>query len=303
MGPSDSYEFLRTLEDRESFDILFISFNAKNITPHITPFFPNLKWVQALGTGVDPLLVCEKLKCDPSITLTNMKSVSSVLLAEFAVFGLLYFYKRLPLFQAHFQKKTPVSGRIVDSVENRRVLITGIGSIGQEIARKFKFGLNMKVTGVKRDVTNISHLSGLVEEVIKLEQVPDRVSEFDVIVNAMPSVPNGPVFDESVISKMKKGAVFINVGRGNIVDEHALVKYLLNGHLLGAALDVIDNEPIREDSVFYDERLSDKLFYSFHKMDGSVDYDRKLEELLEENVRNYVEDRELLRVIDKKLGY
>ena len=259
--------------------------------------------MQALGTGVDPLLQCNKLRTDDSIVLTNMKSVSSGLLAEFAIFGLLYFFKRLSVFQERFNQKNPVNERLVFSVENLNVLVVGIGSIGQEIAKRFKYGLNMKITGVKRDLTKTEHLKGLVEDVISLDSISDHIHKFDVVVNAMPAVSGGPVFTDEVFSKMKKKTVFINVGRGTILDEQALIKYLLNDHLFGAALDVIQNEPIQKDSHFYDERLKHKLFYSFHKMDGSEDYDRKLESLIEENVLNYLQGRELVRKIDKKLGY
>jgi lactate dehydrogenase-like 2-hydroxyacid dehydrogenase len=259
--------------------------------------------VQALGTGVTPLLQCQKLKTDDSIVLTNMRSASSVLLAEFCVFGLLFFYKQFSVFQQRFLDQNPISERLVLSVENLNVLVLGVGSIGQEIAKKFKYGFGMNISGVERDATKIANSKDLLDEVLSLEDVAAHVHKYDVIVNALPSIPGGPLFTEEMISKMKKGSVFINVGRGNIIDEKALIKYLLNDHLMGAALDVICDEPITPDSHFYDERLKNKLIYSFHKMHRSVDYERKLEELLEENVINYLSDKPLLRIVDKKLGY
>ena len=99
-----------------------------------------------------------------------------------------------------------------------KVLVVGIGSIGQEIAKRFKYGLNMKITGVKRDINNIEHLKDLVEDVITLSSIGEHIHKYDVIVNAMPAVPGGPVFTDEMFSKMKKKTVFINVGRGSVLD-------------------------------------------------------------------------------------
>lgn len=232
-----------------------------------------------------------------------MKSISKILLSEFAVFGLLYFYKQIPLFQQRFVAKNPLLDRVVVALDNMKVLVVGIGGIGEEIAVKFHSAFNMKVTGVKRDLNNVDHLKSFTEEVIDLASIGHRIHEFDVVVSALPFIADGPIFTEEVFSKMKKGSVFINVGRGAAVDESALIKHLLNDHLLGAALDVIQNEPIQPSSPFYDERIQHKLFYSFHNMDNSEDFKYRLEMFLEENIRNYLEDRQLVRQVNKHLGY
>lgn len=303
MGPADDFSFLQTLEDRDTFDVLFLSFNAHNIIQHITPFYNNLQWIQNLGTGVEHILKCEQVRTDDSIVLTNMKSISQILLSEFAVFGLLYFYKQIPLFQSRFLAKHPLKDQVVRALESSKVMVVGIGGIGEGIAKKFKFGFNMEVTGVKRDLKNVEHLRAFTDEVIDLASIPLRVHEFDVVVCALPFIAGGPIFTEDVIAKMKKGSVFINVGRGSVVDESALIKYLLNDHLLGAAMDVIQDEPIKPESHFYDERLKDKLFYSFHNMDNSKEFYNRLEHFIEENIQNYLEGRDLVRQVNKEFGY
>lgn len=270
---------------------------------HVTPYLKNLQWVMAIGTGVENLVKCPTLRNSDHITLTNMRSVSSVLLAEFAMMAILYFYKRIPIFQEVFRKKQVMQERVVRSVSDMKVLVVGIGSIGRECALKCKYGLNMKVWGVKRDISNAKHLEGLVEGVIALEKLRESIGEFDVVIAALPFIQDKKIFTDDVFASMKEGAVFINVGRGVYVDEDALIKHLVNGHLLGAGLDVINNEPIPHDSPFYDTRLKDRLFYSFHHMDTSVDLDRRTRVLTRENIENYLNDRPLQRVVNKKFGY
>ena len=293
---------LKDLKDRDSYEILIVSNCAKGLMEHIAPFFKGLRWIMAIGTGVENLLKCPSLKNNDQITLTNLKSVSGVLLAEFALLAILYFFKKIPLFQDSFQNKIVFSQRVASSPERKKVLIVGIGSIGREVALKCKMALNMEVWGVKRNLSNSEHLKDLVEGLFSLDQLDNKISEFDVVVAVLPFLTS-KIFTKNTFSKMKKGAVFINLGRGSYVDESALIEALLQNHLLGAGLDVLDNEPIQESNLVYDHRLKHKLLYTYHVMDGSINIDEKTRVLVKENILNFLNGKDLVRKVNKKFGY
>ena len=243
------------------------------------------------------------LRSNPQITLTNMKSVSSPVLAEFTLMAILYFYKRVKIFQDHFANRQIYNTKTVESVLNKKLLLVGTGSIGQEIGLKCKYGLGMRISGVKRDISETEHLAHLVEEVHSMDSLPQIVSDFDVVVASLPHIPETIVFTEEVFRNMKPGSVFINVGRGSYVDEEALIRSLLDDHLLGAGLDVIDKEPIRPENHFYDERLRNKVLYTFHMMDNSKDLDEPTIRMVRENLENYINGKPLVRQINKDYMY
>ena len=156
---------------------------------------------------------------------------------------------------------------------------------------------------MKRDLKNTGHLDNLMEGVFAMEDLESRIGEFDLVVNSLPHIENTTTFTESVIKNMKKGAVFINVGRGSAVDEDALIKYLFNDHLLGAALDVVDSEPATSERTIYDERLHHKILLTCHCMDNSSYYTVLVGDILEQNLDNYVNDRPLQKVVNKLHKY
>ena len=103
---------------------------------------------------------------------------------------------------------------------------------------------------------------------------------------------------------MKKNTVFVNVGRGDVVDEIALCKALREDWILGAALDVFEKEPIDKNHEFYnDEKVKEKVFISCHSMDRGTQYSEIICDLLEENLIKYKQGKSLNGIIDKELGY
>ena len=287
----------------ESFEIVVIYHTTKNILDQIAPKMANLKWVMAIGTGVHSLLTSPAIKNNPSIIVTNLRSIASELLAEFTTMAILYFFKGMKAFQDSFDQGRLCNQNSVQKISGKKVLLVGTGSIGQEIGRKCKHGFDMRISGIKRDLTNTEHLKGLVDNVYSLDSLDEVVSDFDVVVASLPYLSEDVIFSENTFKRMKKGSVFVNVGRGSYVDETALIKYLLNDHLLGAGLDVIKNEPIQPENDFFDPKLKNKVLYTYHQVGRSKDLFEPLVQMIKENAENYLNGKELVRKVNKKLMY
>lgn len=117
----------------------------------------------------------------------------------------------------------------------------------------------------------------------------------------VPSV--GKLYDLDFFKKMKKTSIFVNTGRGSVVDQEALGLALREGWILGAALDVVEKEPMEEGDALYGEEVMERLLLTCHSMDKSEDYMLKLEELVRENLIRFIKDKPMLGKVNKKLGY
>jgi D-2-hydroxyacid dehydrogenase (NADP+) len=132
-------------------------------------------------------------------------------------------------------------------LHGKTALIFGTGVAGTAIAEALS-ALGMAVTGVTRTVREISAF----HHVVALPEAAAAVSKADYIINVLPGGPdNKGLFDQAMFAAMRPAAFFINVGRGDTVDERALVRSLASGELAGAALDVFKDEPLRDDSPFW----------------------------------------------------
>ena len=111
-------------------------------------------------------------------------------------------------------------------------------------------------------------------------------------------------YNKETFAAFKKDSLFINIGRGSAVDETALVEALKQDHLRGAALDVTSNEPLPSESVLYNEEsIRDKLFLSCHSMDWGCKDENHVNEIFQDNLLAYLENKKLKTVVDKRAGY
>ena len=177
------------------------------------------------------------------------------------------------------------------------MLVVGLGGIGTEIARRAS-ALGMKVTATRNSSRKgpafVSYV-GLADELHKL------AAEADVVVNATPLTPKTKgLFNQAFFNVMKKGAYFINVGRGKSVVTDDLVEALESGHLGGAALDVMDPEPLPQG---HDLWTMPNVILTPHIRAGSDAQMKRFWLLVRENLRRYVNGEKMLNVVDLKRGY
>ncbi len=256
----------------------------------------NLKWVQSSSAGVELLLFPELI--ESSVVLTNGQGLYAEPLGEFVLFCVLSFTKD---YRAMEDNRLARRWRNYNVAEARgqTIGIVGLGGTGRVIARMAKvFG--MRVIATKRN-TAAGADDGVVDTVLPAERWHELLEQSDFVVNTLPLTPQTmDMFDEVAFRLMKPGARFINVGRGDTVDENALLRALKEGWIAGAGLDVFKTEPLPSDSEFYD---FPNVIVSPHCADLTAGYPEKSARLLAENTRRYLEGEPLLNVVDKRRGY
>lgn len=171
----------------------------------------------------------------------NARGVMSIAVAEHCLSLMLALVRRLPEHGRDGASHTWRRRERYDELYGASVCMVGLGDIGTEIARRcLAFG--MRVIGVRRDV---SKFHPYVERTVSLDQLPDALAEADHVVLTIPATPETTdLMSAQMLGRMKPGSRLINLARGSLVDEQALVEYLATGHLAGAALDVFQDEPL-----------------------------------------------------------
>jgi phosphoglycerate dehydrogenase-like enzyme len=258
---------------------------------------PNLRWVHSRSVGLERSLFPELV--DSPVLLTNGSGVFSASLGEFALAAILYFAKDL---RRMIRNQTAGVWEAFDvmSVTGHTVGIIGYGDIGRAIAARVR-PLGMTVLALKRHASSTSGTDPLVEQTYSPERRMEMLSRCDYVVVAAPltsetrGMIGGPEF-----AAMKPTAVAINVGRGPVINEEALVSALSNGRIKGAALDVFDQEPLPQGHPFY--KLENVLL-SPHCADHTPDWLDNAMRFFIEQFRRFRKGEPLLNVVDKKLGY
>lgn len=280
-----------TVNHIETADIL-ICWGSLNLQ-ELLPKAPRLKWIHTLSAGIDGILTPDLV--NSKIILTNSRGIHGISMAEH-VLGIILSFTRGILI-AHDNQKNHVWDRIhVEEIYDKSIAIIGLGSIGREIAKRAK-ALGMKVSAVKHTMTT----ELFVDKLYTADQLPQALSTADFIVVTLPLTPDTyQLFSTEIFSKMKKSAYFINVSRGAIVNEADLITALNDKVIRGAALDVFAEEPLPEDSPLWN---TPNLFVSPHIAAKSPYYmDRSLK-LFMENLNKFLQNAEMLNVINKERGY
>jgi phosphoglycerate dehydrogenase-like enzyme len=189
--------------------------------------------------------------------------------------------------------------------------IVGYGSIGREVARLAK-AFGMRVLACKRDTRQVVDEGYTVAGAGDPQgELPDRiypsaalnsmVAECDVVVITAPlTEETHHMVDEEAFKAMKNESYLVNVSRGGVVDEKALLKALQKGWIAGAGLDVFEHEPLASDSPFW---KMDNVIISPHVAGFTPHYDWRAMDLFVRNLRRYLEDRPLMNVVSRTLGY
>jgi len=257
---------------------------------------PRLRWIQAAGSGVGQF-VPSGIQ-DSSIILTNAAGIGAVPIAEWVLARVLAVYKRLDE-HAEQQRDHVWNQKLGALLAGRRALVVGLGAIGIEVARRLK-AFDVHVVGVRRSWTP-GMSSSEADEVIGPDRLMDALgSAHIVVVSATGTTANANLFDARAFAAMRRGAVFINVARGSLVDESALMEALRSGHLRAAAVDVAKQEPLPADSPLWD---TPNLSISPHSSASADRYMERVAELFYDNLARYVAGQQLVNVVDLAREY
>ena len=254
---------------------------------------PRLRWIHTRPAGVDHLLFADLVKSP--IPVTNSRGVFSSSLAEFAAFGLLFFLKNARLLMRN-QQFAKWAAYEPGALRGQAVGIVGLGDIGRACATVIRpFGA--RIVGLRRS----GRPDPVADEVVPADRILDMVASVDHVVVATPlTEETHHLIGDRVLGAMRPGAILVNVGRGKVVDETALLAALDQGRLRGAALDVFEQEPLPPDHPFW--RMENVLI-SPHTADHTKDWEANTMEPFLENVRRFRDGEPLLNPVDKRLGY
>jgi phosphoglycerate dehydrogenase-like enzyme len=280
-------------------DIVTLGPSHHGVLPEIINLNKNLKWVHTISAGVDKFLALKEIKDNDKIVLTNSKGAYADNLAEFAVFSMLYFSFNAPVFvQAFIEKKwiSPVSS----TLKGKTLSVIGFGENGIAIAKRAKLGFEMNVIGVKKDISNVKGKEYL-DKVLGLDDLDTVLECSDFVLNYLPHTKETVnLFTYEKFCKMKKTAVFINLGRGTSVVEEGLIRALREKIIKAASLDVFYTEPLSPESGLYE---LDNVFISCHAADQTSDFFKDSFDLLVQNLRAYLNGETLITAVDKNKGY
>jgi phosphoglycerate dehydrogenase-like enzyme len=254
----------------------------------------SLRWVHVAGAGVDAVLFPELVESD--VTLTNSRGVFDRPIAEY-VLGLMLMFAKDFRRTFELQQRHEWVHRETETLSGVRLLVVGAGPIGRDIAQLARcFG--METVAVARTARAEDEDFG---RVVAAEDLDEALGWADYVVIAAPlTARTEGMFAASQFRCMKPSARLINVGRGPIVDQPALVEALRTEEISGAALDVFQEEPLPEDHPFWD---MPGVFVSPHMSGDFVGWLEALGELFVENFRRWQKGEELLNVVDKEKGY
>ena len=257
---------------------------------------PKLKWVQMTSAGVDRFLTDELRQS--KVIMTNVRGMHAVPMGEFVLNKMLMFAKGA---QNCFQQKQGKQWKpfMPSMLHSKTVGIVGLGSIGHEVARLSK-AFGMRVLAMRRSEGK-AKATRYVDGTFPQGQLKQMLSESDFIVLTVPLTSETHKFiGEAELRSMKPTAFLINVARGNVVDEEALVRALEGNRIAGAALDVFAVEPLPAGSRLWD--LSNVIF-SPHIAGGMEGYAEQANDIFCENLKRYLAGKKLLRIVDKNKGY
>jgi phosphoglycerate dehydrogenase-like enzyme len=290
----DEDEFLAMLAEAE---VLF-DFPRGHVRD-LTEVAPNLRWLQASMAGAGEVAKKAGL-LETDVVVTTASGVYSGPLAEFAIMALLQHAKNLDRLRRDKAEKVWRQTH-TDTLEGKTLCIVGMGNIGRAIAERVRpFGT--RVVGVKRTVREDDPAWRHADELYTTDQLQEVLGHADYVAVTLPGTPETlHLVDAEVVGAMKPGAYFVNVGRGTVVDEGALVEALASGHLSGAALDVFEVEPLPEESPLWE---LPNVIVSPHVTDMVPSLiNRRQTDLFCENLRRYLDGETLINVLDKQLLY
>ena len=253
---------------------------------------PKLKWLHVFNAGVDHPIYAEMLA--RGVRLTTSSGSTAEPIAQTAVAGLLLLARNFPRWLAGQRRHVWDPMRAPDfprDLKGQTVLILGLGKVGREIARLVRV-LGLHVIGVKRSARRPDDP---VDELHSPERLPELLPKCDWLIIACPlTAETRGLVDAERIARLPKGARVINIARGEVVDEPALIAALGSGHLGGAYLDVFEKEPLPADSPLWDMPT---VLVSPHNCSAAAGNDDRVYNMFLENLKRWARGEPLLNEI------
>jgi len=261
---------------------------------------PRLRWVHATSAGAGEQV--RKAGLSPGalkrVVITTSSGVHAVPLAEFAILGLLAMAKELPrLIEDQRARAWPEVRRPVRELSGQTLFLLGLGEIGCEVARLGK-ALGMRTVGFRRTEGPPPEW---VDEVHGPQRLAELADQADAMVVSLPMTEQtAGLVDRAIIERLPASCIFVNIGRGGVVDEPALIDALRDRRIAGAVLDVFATEPLPADSPLW---TLPNVLVTPHAAALSARENERIAELFADNLRRYLDGRPLRNVVEPGLYY
>lgn len=275
---------------------------------------PKLRWVQLYSAGANQALESSLLQ--RGVTFTTASSVHAINIGEYVFATILAWSHRVEaMFEWKRRGQWPPTAEghamfMPEELQGKTLNIVGYGSIGRQVAKLGKaFGMRVLATGRSSAHHDRGFLfpdvgdpeGTLPDQYYAIDQLHAALQESDSVVITVPLTPSTKgMFDEAAFRSMKKTAFLVNIARGDVCDEAALIRALEEKWIAGAALDVFHQEPLPSDNPLF--RLPNVII-SPHIAGITPHYDERAAMIFEENLRRYVAGEPLYNVVDKEQGY
>lgn len=237
----------KPLEEIKAEDVCDADAIIGNVSPELLQSAVRLRWLQLNSAGTDaytkPGILGE------GVQLTNAVGAYGLVVAEYMVAAVLSIAKRLHTYRDHMHTGLWRDEGPVMSIAGSKTLVLGTGDIGTEFAKRMD-ALGSTVWGIRR---RAEEKKAPFEKLYSMEDLERLLPQADIVAVALPGLPElDRFFDRTKFAAMKNEAILINAGRGNLIDQEALLEFLDQRAVFGAALDVTEPEPLPADSPLWD---------------------------------------------------
>jgi phosphoglycerate dehydrogenase-like enzyme len=278
-------------------DVILNWGGSRQLLRDVFAISPKVRWVHSKAAGLDSMLFPELI--ESPVPLTNGRGVFSQSLGEFALAAVLYFAKD---FRRMVRNQMAGRWEPFDVVEitGQTAGIVGYGDIGRAAATRLR-AMGLHILAVRRQGPSIYNVDPLVDRIYSPDGRLEMIARCDYVVVAAPLTPDTRgMIGEAEFAAMKPNAVVINVGRGPVIDEAAMVRALTEGRIKGAGLDVFEKEPLPDGHPFY--RLENVLL-SPHCADHTADWQEQAMRFFLDQFERFRAGEPLRNVVNKKHGY
>lgn len=261
----------------------------------------NLELLQLTWAGADKFLKMKTLP--PNVILATASGAFGKVISEYVVGGILALYRDFPVYFENQQNHIWQKQSSVDTISGKKVLILGTGDIGRNVAKKLKAFDVQEIIGIRYNakedfLENFDEIYGMIE----LDNLLPRA---DIVVCCLPETnATIGILNEEYLNLLKQNAVLVNVGRGSLILNDALIKVLEKGTIKGAVLDVLEKEPLEVNSRLWDMK---NVIITPHIAGPSFSGDEatkdKIWKICFENIERFLQGGELQNVVDRSKGY
>ena len=283
-------------KNMEEFEIYW----GNRLTVKVASNLPKLKWIHYAGTGMSPELL--KYSETKKIKVTNTKyifdtAVASTIIAYIFMLGRGIHYSlnlkhKKKLNRGFYNKLTPD----IQNIFSQKILFVGYGNIAKKVAHVCR-SADMKIYAIKSQIPQKKKII----KFFTISQLKIAVKKVDFIINLLPNTKlTRNIFNKKIFNQMKKNAIFINVGRGDTVNENDLIEAIRKKKLLAAGLDVVKKEPIKNNSKLL---KYDNIFITPHIAGITNDFWAHQFKLFANNLKRYRKSTRLANLIDLKKEY